>query len=108
MKKILLLLPLILLVIVFLRNVYDKEVDAKKVSIRKRTVKKKIADFKLNDRQKSILSIMQSAKKHPMKYIENKIGNTNVRTLRRDLDKLQRIGLIKKFGSTKSAFYQKT
>lgn len=106
MKKILLLLPLV----VFIFLIFGKSAHNEKKSIK--TTKKpnttKVADFKLNERQKKILSALSESKKHPMKYLEGRIGNYNVRTLRRDLDKLQKMGLIKKFGSTKSAFYQKT
>ncbi|MCA9380483.1 hypothetical protein KC675_04865 [Candidatus Dojkabacteria bacterium] len=106
MKKILLLLPFVFLILVILRK--DSQTGKKKPISTKKPNTAKISDFKLNERQKNILSVMVESKKHPMKYLESRIGNFNVRTLRRDLDKLQKMGLIKKFGSTKSAFYQKT
>jgi predicted HTH transcriptional regulator len=105
MKKILLLLPFIFLILFVLRK--DSHSGKKKLINTKKTFTTKVSDFKLNERQKNILSVMKESKKHPMKYLESRIGNFNVRTLRRDLDKLQKMGLIKKFGSTKSAFYQK-
>ena len=81
--------------------------DVKVTKKAKVQIRTKVSGFKLNERQKNILSVMIESKKHPMKYIESRIGNFNVRTLRRDLELLQRMGLIKKYGSTKSAFYQK-
>jgi len=106
MKKILLLLPLVVFVFLIFRNGGHNEKKSLKQTKKPNTTK--VADFKLNERQKKILSALSESKKHPMKYIEGSIGNFNVRTIRRDLDKLQKMGLIKKFGSTKSAFYQKT
>lgn len=106
MKKILFLLPfLAFILLIFGRKDHNEKKEPKTA---RKTKKTKVADFKLNERQKKILSVLSESKKHPMKYLESKIGNFNVRTLRRDLDKLQKMGLIKKFGSTKSAFYQKT
>lgn len=105
MKKILLLLPVALILFLVFRKEMGSDVKVtKKAKVQTRT---KVSGFKLNERQKNILSVMIESKKHPMKYLESRIGNFNVRTLRRDLELLQRMGLIKKYGSTKSAFYQK-
>lgn len=106
MKKILLLLP----VVVFIFWILEKDARREREVTRapRKSLTAKVADYRLNERQKNILSVLSESKKHPMKYLESKIGNFNVRTLRRDLDKLQKMGLIKKIGSTKSAFYQKT
>lgn len=95
-----------LFIILILRK--DSQGEKKVIKTKQKPNTTKVADFKLNERQKKILSALSESKKHPMKYLEGRIGNYNVRTLRRDLDKLQKMGLIKKFGSTKSAFYQKT
>jgi hypothetical protein len=105
MKKYFLILPLVLIIFIIFKK--GNQTDMKTFKDVNKKLSSKISDLKLNDRQKNILSVMVESKKHPMKYLESRIGNFNVRTLRRDLDKLQRMNLIKKFGSTKSAFYQK-
>lgn len=61
----------------------------------------------LNPRQTQLLELLDSGKAHAMSSIEQSFPKVNVRTLRRDLDKLQQMGLIKKTGSTKAALYRK-
>lgn len=66
-----------------------------------------ISKFKLTERQKDIVNNMMVGKKYTMGFFEEKFSEVHVRTLRRDLDKLQKTGLIGKSGSTKAASYQK-
>lgn len=61
----------------------------------------------LSPRQTKILEILDLDKVYGMNSIEGDFPEVNVRTLRRDLDKLQQLGLIKKTGSTKASLYQK-
>lgn len=61
----------------------------------------------LNIRQEQLLKIFRNDKTYAMSSIEGDFPGVNVRTLRRDLDKLQHLGLIKKTGSTKASLYQK-
>lgn len=66
-----------------------------------------MSKFKLTERQKDIINAMILGKKYTMGFFEDKFSEVHVRTLRRDLDKLQKTGLIEKSGSTKAASYQK-
>jgi len=61
----------------------------------------------LNHRQIRLLTVLNLDEPSSMSSIEKHFPEVNVRTLRRDLDKLQQKNLIKKIGSTKSALYQK-
>lgn len=61
----------------------------------------------LNHRQTRLLAVLNLDEPSAMGSIEKHFPEVNVRTLRRDLDKLQQKNLIKKIGSTKSALYQK-
>ncbi len=61
----------------------------------------------LNHRQIRLLAVLSLDEPSAMGSIEKHFPEVNVRTLRRDLDKLQQKNLIKKMGSTKSALYQK-
>lgn len=60
----------------------------------------------INSRQNILLALLKQYKSMQMKDIEKRIQTVNVRTLRRDLDKLQKFGLISKTGSTKAAVYR--
>lgn len=62
---------------------------------------------KLNRRQMDIMDLLNNKGKVAMKNIERKFTKVNVRTLRRDLEKLQKLELIQKEGSTKASTYKK-
>lgn len=81
--------------------------DEKKSSKAKTKVlpPKKQESAEINSRQNILLALLKQHKSLQMKEIEKRIQTVNVRTLRRDLDKLQKLGLISKTGSTKAAVY---
>lgn len=60
----------------------------------------------LTFRQQKILNIMKSVQIIDMKSLQVSIKGVTERTLRRDLLELQKVGLIKKIGNTKSVKYQ--
>lgn len=60
----------------------------------------------LTFRQQKILNIMKSVQIVDMKSLQVSIKGVTERTLRRDLLELQKVGLIKKIGNTKSVKYQ--
>ncbi len=63
--------------------------------------------FNLASRQKELVYFLKYGRSYTMSKIENKFPEVHVRTLRRDLDKLQKSGLIEKTGSTKAASYKR-
>lgn len=102
MKKFLFLSSLIIGAIVVLVLNYEKEsttLPAKVIPMKKQE------SGEINTRQNILLALLRQHKSLQMKEIEKRIQTVNVRTLRRDLDKLLRLGLISKTGSTKAAVY---
>lgn len=102
MKKIVLFGSLIvgfLMVIFFREEKKSPEVKPKVVPVKKQE------SGEINSRQNILLALLKQHKSLQMKEIEKRIQTVNVRTLRRDLDKLQKLGLISKSGSTKAAVY---
>lgn len=61
--------------------------------------------FGLNSRQESIYKIVKNSQKATMQEFADKIGAVTTRTLRRDLTKLQKLGLIEQIGKTKDSYY---
>lgn len=57
------------------------------------------------ERQGTILEIMRRTGPVDSKLLVKELGGINERTLRRDLVRLQELGLVTKAGSTKSATY---
>ncbi len=57
------------------------------------------------ERQGTILQIMRRIGPVDSKLLVKELGGINERTLRRDLVRLQELGLVAKAGSTKSATY---
>jgi len=76
--------------------------DPKKVSRVIEEEKPSILTF----RQQKILNVMKSVQIVDMKFLQVSIKGVTERTLRRDLLELQKVGLIKKIGNTKSVKYQ--
>jgi hypothetical protein len=62
----------------------------------------------LSGRQQKILSIFAPEKKVYMENIVNAVKGVHVRTLRRELSKLESKKLIKKVGKTKGSYYIKS
>ena len=60
----------------------------------------------LSFREQKILNILKGSKIIEMKDLQRAIKGVTERTLRRDLLQLQKVGLIKKIGNTKSVKYQ--
>ena len=60
----------------------------------------------LTFRQQKILNILKSIQIVDMKTLLVSVKGVTERTLRRDLLELQKVGLIKKIGNTKSVKYQ--
>lgn len=60
----------------------------------------------LNDRQKLILSFFTREEKVTIEMIKNEIKDVTERTLRRDMDFLEKKKYIKKVGETKGTYYQ--
>lgn len=102
MKKILFFCSLIagFLMLVLFRK--DEELS---IGTSKEVQQKKEKSSPINSRQNILLALLKQHKSLQMKDIEKRIQTVNVRTLRRDLDKLQKLGLISKTGSTKAAVY---
>lgn len=95
----------------------EEEVKAKKVNVRKPKVKNKPvrvkakktnSDVKLNGRQSQILELLDNNKKIDTDLLMKNIKGVTVRTFRRDLDKLDKAGLVKKVGKTKGSYYVKS
>jgi len=59
----------------------------------------------LSSRQKRVYEIIRQSKKVEMRHLLTQITGVTERTLRRDLLKLQELGLVLKKGSTKSVTY---
>jgi len=71
------------------------------------TSKPRNAIFDLNDRQKEIYDIVKREVEVGMHNLLAKLGGgVTDRTLRRDMTKLERLGLIKQVGKTKGSFYK--
>ncbi len=103
MKKVLVLSSIIvgILTILFFRDSKKSPEASTKVILTKASDAGEI-----NSRQNILLTLLKQHKSLQMKEIEKRIQTVNVRTLRRDLDKLQKLGFISKTGSTKAAVYR--
>lgn len=60
----------------------------------------------LNARQQKILKEVKNQKKVKSSEIRNQFKNINERTLRRDFDKLEKLGIVRQSGKTKDSFYE--
>lgn len=61
--------------------------------------------FKLGERQNKIYDFVQSRKQTTMQVIAKEVPGVSARTLRRDMNKLVELGLIKRVGKTKDSIY---
>ncbi|MCS7318065.1 MAG: DeoR family transcriptional regulator [Candidatus Dojkabacteria bacterium] len=60
---------------------------------------------KLNVRQKKILNIIKTLDYISVSDLSKKIRNVSTRTLRRDMDRLEKLGILKQNGKTKDTIY---
>lgn len=74
------------------------EKQAKKVA--------KNAGLELNDRQKEIYELIRKEVELNMARLVEKIPNVTDRTLRRDMTKLERLGLVTQAGKTRDSVYK--
>lgn len=63
-------------------------------------------NFELNSRQESMYQVVKKLSQATMPDFVNKVAGVTTRTLRRDLTKLQKLGLIEQVGKTKDSFYK--
>lgn len=68
--------------------------------------KRSSAKSTLNSRQNKIVELLGGNVKLEMSQIKSNFPNINVRTVRRDLSKLESLGIITKSGKTKGSFYK--
>lgn len=88
----------------------DKKVEAKKSRTPKARIPKKSVEKKaveLSKRQQDIMKLFSKNKKIDASILDKNIVGVTRRTIRRDLDNLEELGLIKKHGRTKGAYYVK-
>ena len=81
--------------------------DAKKTE---KKIGKKIATLNivsgLNERQDKILSILKNKRKLNMMEMASEFGDVTSRTLRRDMEKLEKQKIIRQVGKTRDSFYE--
>ncbi len=88
-------------------SVFSLESGLKKEGKEKKVVRnvRKEKNENLNDRQKKILDVLKKDKEVTVDLLLKKISGVSERTFRRDMNKFESLGYIKKTGSTKSAKY---
>jgi predicted HTH transcriptional regulator len=89
------------------KKVFEKPLLLSKGISTKITKKSEVVKEKLSKRQQEILGLFEKKTKIFMEDITLKIKGVHVRTIRRELSKLTKLGYIKKVGSTKGSFYTK-
>ena len=72
----------------------------------KPVVKKATVDFGLSDRQESIYQLVRREGEIDMKSVLSKVDGVSDRTLRRDMTKMEKLGLIKQVGKTRNSVYK--
>ncbi len=81
--------------------------DAKKVE---RRIEKKVANLNivsgLNERQDKILSILKNKRKLNMMEMASEFADVTSRTLRRDMEKLEKQKIVRQVGKTRDSFYE--
>lgn len=65
----------------------------------------KSPSFELSARQEEIYQLIRSDKRVTISDVEDVVPNVSNRTLRRDLNKLEKLGLIKQMGKTRDSYY---
>lgn len=69
------------------------------------TAKLHIGENMLSPRQMEIIDVFKKKRKVDTSLLQVYIPSVTIRTLRRDLESLKEMGLIKKVGSTKGSYY---
>lgn len=92
------LVPLIVIYYLFLRS--KREANPQGI------VNNEVDLDDLNSRQKDIFKYIQRHGEGKVSTMLNDFKGVTDRTLRRDLNKLERIGIVKRSGSTKSVVYR--
>lgn len=72
----------------------------------KHGVTKKSGSFSLSDRQEDIYQMIKREVELDMKSVIDKVPGVSDRTLRRDMTKLEKLGLIKQVGRTRNSVYK--
>ncbi|MFS8131108.1 MAG: DeoR family transcriptional regulator [Candidatus Dojkabacteria bacterium] len=89
------------------KAVADISKDVKKTE---KKIKKKVAALnvvsELNERQDKILSILNSKRKMNMTEMASEFVDVTSRTLRRDMEKLEKMKIIRQVGKTRDSFYE--
>jgi predicted HTH transcriptional regulator len=85
-----------------------KAVQPQKVQPPKVSVAKLAANsaFDLNERQEKIYQLVKKQGQAQMQQLADTVEGVTTRTLRRDLTKLEKLGLIEQVGKTKDSFYR--
>lgn len=86
----------------------------KKVASVEKKIEKKIAKIEksaqkiagANDRQNNILSIIKDKRKLNMTELAQNFKEVTQRTLRRDMEKLESLGIVKQVGRTRDSHYE--
>ena len=76
------------------------------VFLRKKPLQKEKEEFfDLNDRQEKILNVLKEKGEVTIDDLRSEVGSVSERTLRRDMKRLEELGLSRKEGSTKGSKY---
>lgn len=78
----------------------------KKKLVKKETKKKEVSTNSAQLRQDAILNFLKSNNEATISEITEEFNDVSSRTLRRDMDKLEKLGLVKQFGKTKDSRYK--
>lgn len=68
--------------------------------------KKSASAFDLNDRQRDVYDFLKKNGEAPMAKIVDVVGAVSDRTVRRDMTKLERLGLVTQVGRTRDSVYK--
>lgn len=74
--------------------------------IKKQTSKPTNAAFQLSDRQEQIYQFIKQGGEANMPAISSLISGVTDRTLRRDMTKLEKLGLVRQVGKTRNSVYK--
>lgn len=83
---------------------------SKEIEKTEKVVKKKVAALEsklgLNERQDKILSILKNKRKLNMMELATEFVDVTSRTLRRDMEKLEKQKIVRQVGKTRDSFYE--
>lgn len=81
----------------------EKEKKSKKVAPEP---SEQLSSFKLTPRQEQIYQLISTDGEVSMPTVSSSISDVSPRTLRRDMTKLENLGLVKRVGKTKDSVYK--